>query len=299
MAVVLVGVVTVVTFFVPLKLPVLISTVKAASILILAAGISSSEICLYGYNKQIRPSGVKLIMIKRHKMKKLFVLFLAITYISAGCATMQENPKTTIGAATGAVLGAGVGYGLGKGKGAAIGAVVGGLAGGAIGHYMDKQKREFDQMLAESQGREQAAIMQGVQKEQDALILTFKSDVLFDTNSSTIKQTAYSSGEIDRVAQILNRYPDTTLKVVGYTDSTGSEEHNQQLSELRANAVKNALVIKGVNAARLMTMGMGESSPIADNSTEAGRQLNRRVNIVISPIQQQAPPPQGQPQPQS
>ncbi len=175
--------------------------------------------------------------------------------------------------------------------------MVGGLAGGAIGHYMDKQKREFDQMLAESQAREQNAILQGVQKEQDAVILTFKSDVLFDTNSSTIKQTAYSSGEIDRVAQILNRYPETTIKVVGYTDSTGSESYNQQLSELRANAVKNALVIKGVNAARLTTMGMGESSPIADNSTEGGRQLNRRVNMVIEPIQQQGPPPQGQPQP--
>ena len=229
-------------------------------------------------------------------MKKLFVLVLVVTFISAGCATMKENPKTTIGAGAGAVLGAGVGYGLGGGKGAAIGAVVGGLAGGAIGHYMDKQKREFDQMLAESQAREQGAIMQGVQKEQDALILTFKSDVLFDTNSSTIKQTAYSSGEIDRVAQILNRYPDTTIKVVGYTDSTGSEQHNQQLSELRANAVKNALVIKGVNAARLTSMGMGESSPIADNSTAAGRQLNRRVNIVIEPIQQQGQQPQGQPQ---
>ena len=231
-------------------------------------------------------------------MKKLFVLVLVVAFMSAGCATMQENPKTSIGAATGAVLGAGLGYGLGKGKGAAIGAAVGGLAGGAIGHYMDKQKREFDQMLAESQGREQAAIMQGVQKEKDALILTFKSDVLFDTNSSTIKPAAYSSGEIDRVAQILNRYPDTTIKVIGYTDSTGSEQHNQQLSELRANAVKNALVVKGVNGARITTLGMGESNPVADNTTAAGRQLNRRVNIVIEPIQQQGQQPQGQLQPQ-
>ena len=119
-------------------------------------------------------------------MKKLFVVVLVVAFLSAGCATMQENKKTTIGAATGAVLGAGLGYGLGKGKGAAIGAVVGGLAGGAIGHYLDKQEREFKQALADSQAREQGAIMQGVQREQDALILTFKSDVLFDTNSSTI-----------------------------------------------------------------------------------------------------------------
>ena len=97
-------------------------------------------------------------------MKKLFVLVLVVAFISSGCATMKENPKTTIGAGAGAVLGAGVGYGLGGGKGAAIGAVVGGLAGGAIGHYMGKQKREFDQMLAESQAREQNAILQGVQK---------------------------------------------------------------------------------------------------------------------------------------
>ena len=159
---------------------------------------------------------------------------------------------------------------------------------------MDKQEREFKQALAESQAREQAAIMQGVQREKDALILTFKSDVLFDKNSATIKPAAYSSGEIDRVAQILNKYPDTTIKVVGYTDSTGSEQYNQQLSDQRANAVKNALVIKNVNAGRITAMGMGESNPVADNSTEGGRQLNRRVNIIIEPTAQA-----GQQQPQS
>jgi outer membrane protein OmpA-like peptidoglycan-associated protein len=206
---------------------------------------------------------------------------------------MKENPKTTIGAGAGAVLGAGVGYAIGGGKGAAIGAVVGGLAGGVIGHYMDKQEREFKQALAESQAREQDAIMQGVQREKDAIILTFKSDVMFDTNSSVIKPAAYASGEIDRVAQILNRYPDTTIKVVGYTDSTGSESYNLQLSEQRANAVKNALAIKNVQAARITAMGMGESNPIADNATEGGRQLNRRVSIIIEPT-----PQAGQAQPQ-
>ena len=155
-------------------------------------------------------------------MKHVVVVLLVAALILPGCAAMQENKKTTIGAGAGAVLGAGVGYAIGGGKGAAIGAVVGGLAGGVIGHYMDKQEREFKQALAESQAREQAAIMDGVRREKDALILTFKSDVMFDTNSSVIKSAAYASGEIDRVAQILNRYPDTTIKVVGYTDSTGS-----------------------------------------------------------------------------
>jgi outer membrane protein OmpA-like peptidoglycan-associated protein len=226
-------------------------------------------------------------------MKQVLVVLLIAALILPGCATMQENPKTTIGAGAGAVLGAGVGYAIGGGKGAAIGAVVGGLAGGVIGHYMDKQKREFDQMLAESQAREQAAIMEGVRKEKDALILTFKSDVMFDTNSSVIKPAAYASGEISRVAQILNKYSDTTIKVVGYTDSTGSETYNQQLSEQRANSVKNALVVQNVQASRITALGMGESNPIADNATEGGRQLNRRVTIIIEPTAQA-----GQNQPQ-
>jgi len=216
-------------------------------------------------------------------MKKYLLAVMIIALILPGCATMQENKKTTIGAGVGAILGAGLGYAIGGGTGAGVGAVVGGLAGGAIGHKMDKQEREFKQQLAESQAREQAAAMSAVRREKDALILTFKSDVLFDTGSSTIKSAANSSGEIDRVAQILNKYPDSTIKVVGYTDSTGSESHNLRLSELRANAVKNALVIKGVNASRMVAIGMGKSYPVADNNTPAGRQLNRRVNIVIEP----------------
>jgi outer membrane protein OmpA-like peptidoglycan-associated protein len=226
-------------------------------------------------------------------MKKVCALLLVAALMMPGCAAMQENRKTTIGAATGAVLGAGVGYAIGGGRGAAIGTVVGGLAGGVIGHYMDKQEREFKQALAESQAREQAAIMQGVQREKDALIVTFKSDVMFDTNSFIIKPAAYASGEIDRVAQILNRYPDTVIKVVGYTDNTGSETYNQKLSEQRAQSVKNALVVKNVQAGRITALGMGESNPVADNTTEGGRQLNRRVAIIIEPTQQA-----GQSQPQ-
>jgi len=218
-------------------------------------------------------------------MKKYLLAVMIIALIMSGCAAMKENRKTTFGAGVGAILGAGVGYAIGGGTGAGVGAVVGGLAGGAIGHKMDKQEREFKQQLAESQAREQAAAMSAVRREKDALILTFKSDVLFDTGSSTIKSAANSSGEIDRVAQILNKYPDSTIKVVGYTDSTGSESHNLRLSELRANAVKNALMVKGVRASRMVAIGMGKSYPVADNNTPEGRQLNRRVNIVIEPTQ--------------
>ena len=220
-------------------------------------------------------------------MKKSFIIIVIIALLMPGCATMQENEKTTIGAGAGAILGAGLGYAIDGGKGAAIGAVAGGLLGGGVGYMMDKQEREFKQELAASQAREQEALMQSVQRERDALIVTFKSDVLFAVNSSTIRPDVFGTGEITRVAQILNQYPDTTIKVVGYTDNTGTEAYNLTLSEQRAIAVKNALAIKGVSANRITTVGMGESNPVADNSTPEGRQFNRRVNIVIEPMQQQ------------
>jgi outer membrane protein OmpA-like peptidoglycan-associated protein len=220
-------------------------------------------------------------------MKQCFAVILVIALIMPGCATIQEYKKTSIGAGAGAILGAGLGYAIGGGRGAAAGAVLGGLLGGGIGYMMDKEEREFKQELAASQAQTQAAIMQGVKREQDALIITFKSDVLFGVNSSTIKPGAYSSGEISRVAQILIKYPDTTIQIIGYTDSTGSASYNLQLSEQRAIAVKNALAIQGVNPARMTAIGMGESNPVADNSTPEGRMLNRRVAIKLQPMQPQ------------
>jgi outer membrane protein OmpA-like peptidoglycan-associated protein len=118
------------------------------------------------------------------------------------------------------------------------------------------------------------------------IILTFKSDVLFNVNSATINPGAFGSGEISRVATIMNKYPDTTIKIIGYTDSTGSETYNQQLSQQRAVSVMNALAAQGVNSSRMTAIGMDESNPIADNSTPEGRMQNRRVNIVIQPYQQ-------------
>jgi outer membrane protein OmpA-like peptidoglycan-associated protein len=220
-------------------------------------------------------------------MKKLLAVVLVIVLILPGCATMQEYQKTTIGATAGTLLGAGLGYAIGGGRGAAAGAVIGGLVGGGIGYMMDKQEKEFKQELARSQAQTQAAILEGVKKEQDAIILTFKSDLLFNVNSATINPGAFGSGEISRVAQIMNKYPDTTIKVIGYTDSTGSEAYNQQLSQQRAISVMNALAAQGVNTGRMTAIGMGESNPIADNGTAEGRMQNRRVNIVIQPYQQQ------------
>jgi outer membrane protein OmpA-like peptidoglycan-associated protein len=216
-------------------------------------------------------------------MKLTLAIFVAIALTAAGCA--QPMTKTQKGAAIGTGVGAAAGAGLGQAiggdtkatlLGAGIGAVVGGLAGGSIGRYMDNQEATMRQQLAGVEGA-------SIQRNADLLAVTFKSDVLFDTNSAALKAGSYD--EMNRVAQVLNQYPETTILIAGHTDSTGSDTYNQQLSERRAAAVKNALSGQGVNPARLSTVGYGESRPIADNNTESGRQINRRVEITIAPRQ--------------
>ncbi|WP_305041148.1 OmpA family protein [Geoalkalibacter sp.] len=214
-------------------------------------------------------------------MKKTLTVLMIAMLAAAGCA--QPPTKTQQGAAIGTGVGAAAGAGLGqaiggdtKGTliGAGIGAVVGGMAGGAIGRYMEQQEAALQQAVAGVEGA-------SVQRNVNTIALTFKSDVLFDVNSATLKPGAYD--EINRVSNVLNQYPQTNIMIAGHTDSTGSESHNQQLSERRAEAVKNALMGNGVSPMRMRTIGYGESRPIADNSTEFGRQLNRRVEITITP----------------
>jgi outer membrane protein OmpA-like peptidoglycan-associated protein len=216
-------------------------------------------------------------------MKRTLVICIAFALTIAGCA--QPMTKTQKGAAIGTGVGAAAGAGLGqaiggdtKGTliGAGIGAVVGGLAGGGIGRYMDNQEATMRQQLAGVEGA-------NIQRNADMLAVTFKSDVLFATNSEALKAGSYD--EISRVAQVLNQYPETTIMIAGHTDSTGSDTYNQQLSERRAMSVKNALTGQGVNPARMSAVGYGESKPIADNNTESGRQTNRRVAITITPRQ--------------
>jgi len=218
-------------------------------------------------------------------MRYGLLLLLVVPLMLAGCA--QPQTKAGQGAAWGTGIGAAVGAGLGQAIGgdtkstligAGIGALAGGLAGHQIGTYMDAQEAAFRQELAAVEGA-------GIQRNADTLALTFKSDVLFDVNSASLKPGAHD--ELFRVSKVLNQYPQTTLLVAGHTDSTGSEEYNQRLSERRAEVVKNALVGNGVNPNRIRTIGYGETRPIASNASESGRQLNRRVEIRIEPIRQQ------------
>ena len=181
------------------------------------------------------------------------------------------------GTGIGAAVGAGLGQAIGGDTkstliGAGIGALAGGVAGGSIGRYMDNQEAALQQQFAASDAA-------NIQRNADILAVTFKSDVLYDVNSSTLKPGAYT--EINRVSQVLVQYPQTNVQIAGHTDSTGAEAYNQNLSEARAMSVKNALVGQGVDPGRLQTIGFGEGQPVADNSTEAGRQLNRRVVVTI------------------
>jgi outer membrane protein OmpA-like peptidoglycan-associated protein len=217
-------------------------------------------------------------------MKKILILVSAGVLVMTGCASMTKTEEgAVIGTGVGAAVGAGLGQAIGRSTGAtligaAAGAAAGGLTGGLIGNYMDKQEKAMRDSLA---GVEAA----NVQRNMDTLSVTFKSDVLFSVNSATLHPGAYD--EMARVARVLKEYPQTTITVAGYTDSTGGEEHNLKLSQRRAEAVKTALVGQGVDAARITTVGYGASKPIADNSTPEGRQLNRRVEILINPQKQQ------------
>ncbi|MEF3168512.1 MAG: OmpA family protein [Deltaproteobacteria bacterium] len=208
---------------------------------------------------------------------------VGLTFLTgiSGCAPPQTKTGqgalygTAGGAAAGAIIGQAIGHDT-KGTliGTAIGAAVGGLAGAGIGRYMDNQEQALRNAMAHSNAT-------SIQRTGDAIAVTFKGDVLFSTGSSAIQPGAYA--EIDRMAQVLQQYPETRIRIEGHTDSTGSEQANLDLSQRRAEAVKNALISRGIAPERLTALGYGESRPIASNATPEGRQLNRRVEVFIEP----------------
>jgi outer membrane protein OmpA-like peptidoglycan-associated protein len=217
-------------------------------------------------------------------------VFLGCILLLAGCAetgTMTKSQKGgLIGAGGGAVVGGVLGQAIGhstKGTliGAAIGAAVGGAGGYGIGKMMDNQEKAMRDTLATSEAA-------AVSREGNLLAVTFKGDVTFDTNSTEVRPGLYS--EINRVAAVLNQYPDTFIRVEGHTDSKGTNEYNMNLSKRRSDAVKTLLILRGVADSRIEVVGFGETMPVATNETEAGRQKNRRVEIKIAPKTQAQTP---------
>lgn len=200
------------------------------------------------------------------------VATIALTAVAlAGCQTLNNKERgAIIGAGVGAAAGGVIGKHQGStAKGAIIGATVGGVIGGVIGHQMDQQAKELEQNIP---GAIVERVGEGIQ-------VTFASGLLFDFDSDRVKAEAASN--LRNLAASLDKYPNSSLLIVGHTDAVGSDSYNQSLSERRARSTASYLSGQGVSAVRLRTMGLGETEPVAANDNDAGMQKNRRVEVAI------------------
>lgn len=206
-------------------------------------------------------------------MKNIAVVLLIVSllFTSIGCSSMTRGEKgVVIGGGAGAAIGAVIGKQLGNtAVGAIIGGAVGGIAGGIIGNYMDDQAAEIERDL---EGATVERVGEGIK-------ITFDSGILFDVNAAALRPAAAEN--LRNLAVILIKYEDTDILIEGHTDSQGAENYNQTLSERRSGSVAHYLVEQAVGGARMTTIGYGETQPVADNETVAGRQTNRRVEIAI------------------
>ena len=213
-------------------------------------------------------------------IRKTLVLVLVAAFAFA-CATSDTDPnkKTKRGAVIGAVIGGVAGAVIGNQSGsnrtgAVIGAAAGAAVGGAVGRRMDKQEQELRQI----EGVEVTRPSEG------EISVRLTNDILFDTDSYALRSASRST--LGELASNFQQYPDNRIIVEGHTDSTGSDAHNQQLSENRAASVADYLIDRGVASSKIVVYGFGEARPKTSNDTAEGRQLNRRVEIHIQAPQQ-------------
>lgn len=220
-------------------------------------------------------------------MKQLMVIFMSAMLALAGCATAPQDQTTTgtdkdrsrtVG---GAVIGGIIGGILANNTGnrstgrTAAGVIGGAVVGGAIGNAMDKKEEKIRQISAESAAKD----MQVERLSEDLLRVSVASEASFAFDRADIKPEFKPT--LDRVAGVLRDDPNVRITIIGFTDSTGSEDYNQRLSERRARATADYLISRGVGASQILTKGLGESEPRASNTTEAGRAQNRRVEIYL------------------
>ncbi|MCL9806225.1 OmpA family protein [Flavobacterium amniphilum] len=216
-------------------------------------------------------------------MKKSIIYGIVASFLLgsalSSCNSIKNANNTqkgaAIGAVSGAVLGGILGNNLGKGGkgalGAVLGGVVGGVVGGVIGNKMDRQARSISESLPGAK----------VERVGEGIKLTLgENSVNFDFNKATL--TPKAKANLDRLIPVFKEYPDTDIKIYGYTDSKGADNYNLSLSEQRANAVRGYLVAKGLKSTRFNITGMGEADPIASNESDAGRAENRRVEFAIT-----------------
>jgi outer membrane protein OmpA-like peptidoglycan-associated protein len=201
------------------------------------------------------------------KAGPIFLLALLLLH-SFSCNRTAQG--TAIGAAAGALVGVLIADGDDNAKGILIGATVGGIAGAIIGSYMDKHAKKLKQDLGKSAEVERVG---------ESILVTFDSGIMFDVDSYALK--ASTKANLDKMAETMKEYDKTEIIVMGHTDATGSDEHNQKLSENRAASVSRFLQQNGVTAKRVTTKGFGEQKPVASNNSVSGREQNRRVEIAI------------------
>lgn len=204
------------------------------------------------------------------RVLSLFALFSVVLFLGA-CSSMSNTQKgAAVGTGAGAAAGAAVGKATGStARGAIIGAAVGGTAGALIGRRMDRKARELEEQLGDAE----------VERVGEGINVTFDSGLLFGFNSSDLQSGAQQS--LTKFAESMKEFEETNILVVGHTDSKGSEEYNQSLSERRAQSAADFLRQQGLSEARIQIEGRGESEPIATNDTAEGRQENRRVEVAI------------------
>ncbi len=217
--------------------------------------------------------------------RRLIASLAGFAVLAAGCQTLDPytREEKTSNATKGALIGASAGVVAGLISGddaverrqhAMIGAGVGALAGGSVGYYMDKEEMKLRQEL-EGTGV-------SVTRDGDNITLNLPGNVTFATNSADLNAGFYDV--LNSVGQVLSEFDKTVIEVAGHTDSTGSDVYNQTLSERRASSVAAYLRSQQVIPERLITVGLGEAHPVADNSTVDGRQANRRVELTLVPL---------------
>ena len=209
----------------------------------------------------------------RHHHSLLAIVAAALA--SAGCATEQQTQTaigTGVGAAAGAVVGSAVG---GSGRGTAVGAAVGAGIGAAVGYNWPLVKEKLGIAT-------KGSALDVTEQNDGALKVNVPGSVSFTSGSASLSPKVHPT--LDKIAATLNEYPDTTVNVIGHSDSTGSAEANRELARRRAAAVADRLAHSGVARERIKVETRGDLEPVADNVTEAGRAQNRRVELVIRQI---------------
>lgn len=215
-----------------------------------------------------------------HYFRPLTVGTLILVLLCTACSTDPQTGerhmnKAVLYGGSAALLGGALGALHGGRRDAINAALIAGAAGTAVGAYVQHEENEMRQKLAHTQV--------GIERLGNQLKLTLPDNVMFDFNRADVKPAAISA--LQSIAQVMQSYPETHITVAGYTDNIGSDSYNMQLSQKRAQAVSTLLETQGIPPTRIRTIGFGKSQPLATNTTPAGRAHNRRVEILIDPIQ--------------